>query len=172
VETSYLPAPEQLSLGKMSEEEVAENIERHIDYADKNGRSVHLGIVFVRHFMKRDDRALPTVVAIAQLPIVLADGHVLAPRGLDRERGIVFRIPEELRKHIPRRGDCTPTAVAHAMQFVTDDWFCDVACDYSGKCTLITDALTIIERNLLPTARCSSLPPDAVVAARRPHCTC
>ena len=134
----------------MSEEEVAEDIERHIDYVDETGRSVHLPMQFVRHCMKRDDDALPIVVAIAQLPIVLADGHVLDPRGLDRDRGIIFRIPEELRKYIPKREDCTPTAVAQAMHFLCDEWLCDVATDYHGKCILITDALTLIERNLLP----------------------
>ena len=127
METSYLPAPEQLSIVKMSEEEVAEDIEAHIDYQDETGRSVHLPTQFVRHYMKRDDGALPTVVAIAQLPIVLADGHILAMRGLDRDRGIIFRIPEELMKYLPKREDCTPTAVAHAMQFLTDEWLCDVA---------------------------------------------
>ena len=94
METSYLPAPEQLSLVKMTEEEVAEDIERHIDYVDNTGRSVHLSMKFVRHYMKRDDGALPTVVAIAQLPLVLADGHILAMRGLDRDRGIIFRFPK------------------------------------------------------------------------------
>jgi hypothetical protein len=150
METSYLPAPEQLSLVRMSQEEVAEMIERHIDYVDKNGRSVHLPISFVRHYMKRDDGALPTVRAFSQLPIVLADGAVLAMRGLDRDRGIIFRIPEELMHYIPAREDCTPTAVAHAMQFLTDEWQCDVSADYVGRCILITDLLTIIQRNLLP----------------------
>jgi hypothetical protein len=146
--TSYLPAPEQLSLVRMSEEEVAEMIERHIDYVDKNGRSVHLPMPFVRHYMKRDDGVLPTVVAIAQLPIVMHDGSILAKRGLDRDRGIIFRIPEELMKLLPK--DCTPAAVAHAMQFLMDEWLVDVATDYAGKCVLIAAALTLIERNLLP----------------------
>ena len=115
--TSYLPAPEQLSLVKMTEEEVADDIERHIDFVDKTGRSVHLPTKFVRHFMKRDD-GLPAVVAIAQLPIMLADGSILAMRGLDRDRGIVFRIPEELMNHLPERAACTPTAVANAMRFL------------------------------------------------------
>src|SRR5262249_7291304 len=37
-----------------------------------------------------------------------------------------------------------------AMQFLCDDWLCDVATDYTGKCTLIAAALTVIERSLLP----------------------
>ena len=35
------------------------------------------------------------------------------------------------------------------MQFLCDDWLCDVATDYTGKCTIIAAALTIIERSLL-----------------------
>jgi hypothetical protein len=150
METSYLPAPEQLCLVKMSEEETAEMIEGYIDFVDENGRSVHLPTPFVRHYLKRDDGALPTVVAIAQQPIVLADGNILAMRGLDRERGIIFCTPDELMKVVPKREDCTATAVASAMQFLCDEWLCDVACDYSGKCIIIAAALTLIERSLLP----------------------
>ena len=62
-----LPPPEQWVLSKMNEMEVAEMIEEHIDYytedEDGNRRSVHLPTPFVRHFMRRHDGALPTVVA-------------------------------------------------------------------------------------------------------------
>ena len=149
-QTSYLPAPEQLCLVKMTEEEVAEEIERYIDYVDENGRSVHLPRQFVRHYMKRNDGALPTIVAISQLPIVLADGNILAMKGLDRDRGIIFQIPDELMAVLPKREDCTPKAVATAMRFLCDEWLCDVSTDYVGKCILIADALTLIERNMLP----------------------
>ena len=47
--------------------------------------------------MNRSDGALPTVVAIATAPIVLADGGLLAAEGLDRLRGIQFIIQDELR---------------------------------------------------------------------------
>ena len=113
--SSYLPAPEQLCLVRTSEEETAEMIERHIDYIGKGGRSVHLPTQFVRHFMKRDDDVLPTVVAIAQLPIVLPNGDILAKRGLDRNRGIIIRVPGELMKLLPKRENYT--AVADAMRF-------------------------------------------------------
>ena len=36
------------------------------------------------------------------------------------------------------------------MRFLCDEWLCDVATDYTGKCTLIAAALTVIERSLLP----------------------
>ena len=39
---------------------------------------MHLEMPFVQHMMNRDDNALPTVVAIATAPIVLADGKLLA----------------------------------------------------------------------------------------------
>ena len=51
-----LPPPEQWALVKMNEMEVAEMIEKYIDYVDpKTGQSVHLRPAFVRHFMKRED---------------------------------------------------------------------------------------------------------------------
>src|SRR5215831_16939129 len=120
-----LPAPEQWVLERMSEIEVAEMIEEYIDFIDEDGYSVHL-------------------------PIVLADGVLLAPDGLDRDRGILFKIQPELREVLPRREDCSETAVREAMKFLCDDWLCDVATDYTGKCTLVAAALSVIERSLLP----------------------
>jgi hypothetical protein len=145
-----LPAPEQWVLYEMNEMEVAEMIEEHIDFVDKNGNSVHLPMQFVRHFMRRHDSKLPTVVAIATLPIVLADGGMLMPNGLDRLRGIIFEIQNEVRAIMPRREECGDKAVGAAMQLLCDEWLCDVAADYTGKCTIIAAALTIIERSLLP----------------------
>jgi hypothetical protein len=91
-----LPTPEQWVIRKMTEIETAEMIERRIDFVDKDGRSVHLPMQFVRHFMNRDDGVLPTVVAVSTMPIVLADGGLLAPDGLDRLRGIMFQIQPEV----------------------------------------------------------------------------
>ncbi len=140
-----LPAPEQWLLTRLDEMQLAELIEHHIEYTDKKGRPVHLAPPFVRHYLQRLDDALPTVVAIATLPIVLADGELLAQHGgLDRSRGIVFHIPKELMKLLPRRKDCTPEAVAAAMRFLCDDWLCDVATDHTGKCTLMRIAAILL----------------------------
>jgi hypothetical protein len=162
-----LPPPEPWVLCKMNEMEVAEMIEEHIDYytVDEDGtvRSVHLPTPFVRHFMRRHDGVLPTVVAVATAPIVLADGVLLAPDGLDRERGIQFLIQDELRAAIPQGQDCTPERVKAAMEFLSDKWLVDVATDYVGKATIVAAALTLIERR---TGRASSSPQVGVVAAR------
>ena len=150
-EDASLPAPKQVLLTRLSEAELAEMIEHHIDYIDPDGRSVHLAAPFVKHYHTRpDDTELPLVAAIATLPLVLSDGSLLAGRGLDRRRGILFRIPPELLAVLPEREDCTPAAVAEAMRFLTEEWLVDVAADYHGKCILIAAALTIIERSLLP----------------------
>jgi hypothetical protein len=87
---THLPAPEQWVVHTMSDMEVAEMIERHIDFVDKNRRSVHLHMPFVRQYMKRDIGALPTIVTVSTLPIVLADGVILAmDDGLDRRKVMV-----------------------------------------------------------------------------------
>jgi hypothetical protein len=143
-------ATEQPLLTRLDETRAAELIEQHIDYVDENGRHVHLAAPFVKHFLTRADDALPIVAAIATLPIVLSDGTLLAKRGLDRQRGIVFRVPPDLLAMVPRPEECTDAAVAAAMRFLVDDWLCDVATDYTGKCILIAAALTVIERSVLP----------------------
>jgi hypothetical protein len=150
---SSLPAPKQLLLVKMTEEQVAEMIERYIEYyvdTQLGYRSVHMHPKFVRHYMNRDDGALPTATTVAQLPIVLHNGSMLAGPGLHRPSGVIFRVPNELVVLLPKIEDCTPGRVASAIQFLTDEWLCDVATDYPGKCVIIACALTIIERAILP----------------------
>ncbi len=149
-EETRLPAPDQPLLTRHDEAELAELIEQHIEYTDATGRPVHLGLPFVKHYLRRHDGALPVVAAVATLPMVLPDGTILSGHGLVRERGIVFRVPGELQKLLPAVAECTPSVVEEAMRFLADEWFCDVKADYAGKCILIAAALTIIERLLLP----------------------
>jgi hypothetical protein len=145
-----LPPPKQHLLTVLSEVEAAELIERYIDFVDVGGRNVHLASPFVRHYMQRSSGALPVVSAVATLPLVLADGVVLAEPGLDRDRGIIFRLEPGIVASMPRRQDCGKIRVADAMRFLTDEWLCDVSATYAGKCILIAAALTIIERSLFP----------------------
>jgi hypothetical protein len=84
------------------------------------------------------------------MPMVLPDGTILSGHGLNRDRGIVFRVPPELQSLLPTSADCTETAVAAAMQFLTDEWLVDVAANYAGKLVIIAAGLTVIERLLLP----------------------
>jgi hypothetical protein len=153
-----LPPPKQWVICKMSEMEVAEMIEQHIDFyketANGDCRSVHLPMQFVRHYMRRNDDALPTIFAISTAPLVLADGHLLAPPGLDRLRGIQFMIPPELRAVVPHPQDCTPARVKAAMEFLYNDWLVDVSTDHVGKALLVAAALTLIERSLIPERPC------------------
>jgi hypothetical protein len=150
---SRLPPPEQTLIVKMAEPETAEMIEKHVEFYTETGdsyRSVHLPTSFVRHYQNRPDRALPVVNGVSSLPIVLRNGDVLAGRGLDRKYGIVFRIPAALLDLLPRRKDCTADRVGKAMQFLCEEWLCDVATSYEGKAIVIACALTIVERLALP----------------------
>jgi hypothetical protein len=123
--------------------------ERHIDFCDDKGESVHCPALFVRHYMQRDDDVLPPLVAVATLPIVGARGHMIHADGLDRDRGIVFEVEPELMKVIPPRQTCDERAVGEAMRFLMDEWLADVAADHAGKCSLVALAATIIERSLI-----------------------
>ncbi len=145
-----LPPPDQPLLSQLDEYALAELIERHIEYVDDNGRPVHLDTAFVRHYLKRTDDVLPIVVEVATLPIVLGDGSLLAPRGLDRERGIVFRVSEELRSLLSTCAQCDESNVRAAFNFLLAEWLVDVATDFTGKSILIAAALTLVERSILP----------------------
>jgi hypothetical protein len=148
--TPSLPPPEYPLLTRLDEVELAEQIERYIDYVDsKTGRSVHLATPFVKHFVKRSDDVLPTVWGVATLPLVLPDGGVLDGSGLDRERGLVFRIPTAIRRLVPNTEYCESHEVGWAMQFLMNVWLCDVAADYAGKCVILAAAMTILERLVL-----------------------
>jgi hypothetical protein len=93
---------------------------------------------------------IPIVSAVATLPIVFADGSVLAQEeGLDRNFGIVFNIAPELMEVLPNRESITDADIRKAMEFLTDIWLCDVQTDYAGKCVLITAIMEIIERSQL-----------------------
>lgn len=162
VKDSELPPPEQWGLRRMTEVDLAQAIERKVHFVEKDDRSVHLPTQFVRHYLRQSISPLPMLVAGATLPVVLADGTLVAPEGIDRERGIWFEIPHEVREVIPRPEDCDAASVKAAMTFLCDDWLCDVASDATGKCTLIAAALTLIERSLLDQRPCFF-----VIAGRR-----
>ena len=150
-----LPQPEQWYRHVMSEVEVAMMIEKHIAFYEEKDdggiRYVSLPRKFVKAAMEYAKRAnLPICVAIASMPIVLANGELLALEygHLDEQRGIEFRIPPEVRAVVPRLEDCTEQAVRAAMSFLLDEWLCDVATDFAGKVTLIAIGLSVLERSL------------------------
>ena len=89
---------------------LAEMIERHIDYVHpETGNSVHLSAPFVKHYHTRTtDDALPTVTAIATLPLVMTNGTLLSQPGLDRQRGIVFRVTAAYTGRDPQAGGMHP----------------------------------------------------------------
>jgi hypothetical protein len=144
-----MPPPEQWLIRRMNEMQLAEVIERHIDFVNDDGRSVHLPSNFVRHYLQRDDGVLPTIVAVSTLPLVFADGGVWFEDKFDRLRGIDFRIQPQVAACVPKPDTVNDDAVYEAMTFMTDEWLVDVATDYAGKCTIIAAALTLIERALL-----------------------
>ena len=79
--------------------------------------------------MRRHDGVLPTVTErMPPIPIALADGNLLAPEGLDRERGIQFLIQDEATGGYPAGPGLPPREqVKAAMEFLCDEWLVDVA---------------------------------------------
>ena len=148
-----LPPPKHVLLHRLSEFELATEIERHIDYQDAKDetRSVRLPAVFVKNYRQQAlGSPLPVISSIATMPVILPDGVVLSGHYLDRERRILFRVPGELATLLPRREECDEAAVAAAIAFLCDEWLVDVPTDYAGKLKLLALAGTILERSILP----------------------
>jgi hypothetical protein len=145
-------APEQWVIAPLDEFELTEALERNIDYVHpETGRSVTPPARVVRAYRKRGDGVLPTIAAVAISPVILADGGVLAHEDdVDVARGIAFAIPREVMDAVPRREECTPDAVRDAMEFLCDEWMRDVSTNFAGKCVIVANGLTLIERSLLP----------------------
>jgi hypothetical protein len=148
-----LPPPKMWLLTPHDKFSMEHLIETHIEFVqetEESERPVALQPKFVEHYMHYRDSRLPIVGAVVTNPLVLADGTLLAPDGLDRQRRVIFKIEHALRDLLPKPEDCTPVAVARAMHFLLDEWLVDVATDFAGKCVLISAAMTILERTLLP----------------------
>jgi hypothetical protein len=159
-----LPPPDQHLLTVLDEVDTARLIEKYIEYyveSEHGERSVHLPSVFVPPVMKGLPDDLPVVDAVATLPLVMPNGALLAGPGLDRDHGILFKIDPGIQRLMPRPRECDSDRVTEAMRFLTEEWLCDVATNYAGKCILIAAAMTIIERTLFPER------PDFYVTAGR-----
>jgi hypothetical protein len=145
-----LPPPDQVLIGRLSEPQLAELIERHVAFWTEDRwrgwRLVHLDGRFVRHMECRPGDPLPVLTAVATLPVVLDDGTVLTKNGLDRRFGAIFRIPDGVK--MPKRFD--NEAVGKALKFLIDEWMVDVTAKPIDKAVLVSLALSIIERVLLP----------------------
>ena len=149
-----LPAPVLPLLTRHDKFSLAHLIERHLEYAqisEKGGeRAVALPSVFVDHYAAYRDSVLPRVGAIVTAPLVMPDGSLLATPGLDRKRGLVFRLEPKLVEMMPAPEYRTKEGAARALDFLCRRWLCDVATDFQGKAVLVAMALTILERVLLP----------------------
>ena len=121
-------APEQWTIGRLDEYGLTEEIERLLNYVDEDGRSVAPPWRLVKAYKRRYDGSSTSWSPIATQPIVLADGKIIGSDSkYDPERGIQFIVSDAIAAMVPKPEECTPAAVATAMEFLTDDWLVDVS---------------------------------------------
>jgi hypothetical protein len=147
-----LAAPPQPVLVPHSKVSMAQLIERHVAFqvTNKDGETspVALHPIFVEHYMEFEESKLPKARGIMTAPVVLLDGTLLAPDGYHPPTRLIFMIDPALRSYLPRPEECTQEEAAKSLQFLTDDWLCDVAATFEGKCAAIAYSITIIERTM------------------------
>ena len=114
-------------------------------------REVGAPFRLLTHWLKYRQSNLPTVRAVVTMPLVLPTGELLTGAGLDRERGVVFRIDPALSAICAQaRGLHARSRSRRAYRYLVDEWLVDVAADREGKAVLLAYALSIIERILFP----------------------
>ena len=148
-----LPSPKNFLLTKHDVYSLEIELSDYVTFVEETAdgdRAVGAPSRLLTHWLKYRRSNLPTVRAVVTMPLVLANGELMSGAGLDRERGVVFRIDPALLQYVPKREDCTPLAVAEAWRFLTDEWLVDVAADHEGKAVLLAYPLSIIERILFP----------------------
>jgi hypothetical protein len=154
-EVKRLPPPPVLSLVPHDKYSLGLLIEKYVEFYKiiemKNGDTMEVAVAlaeaFVNAFLAYRNSKLPRVWTIATMPIVLPNGEILATDGLDRKRKILSRIDPGIRELLPQ-GKITGAEIVEAMNFLTDEWLCDVQTEYAGKCVLISMALSILQRAL------------------------
>ena len=139
-----LPSPKNFLLTKHDTYSLEIELSDHMTFIEETAdgdRAVGAPYRLLTHWLKYRQSKLPTVRAVVTMPLVLPGGELLGGAGLDRDRGVVFRIDPALSKYIPERAACTPAAVGKAHAYLVDEWLTDVASDREGKAVLIAYAL-------------------------------
>ena len=164
-DATRLPAPPQLSLIAHDKHSLGLVIEKHIEFykvkKTKSGDEIEITVAlaeqFINAYLAYRDSQPPRVWTIATMPLVLPNGEILSTNGLDRKRKILFRIDPGLVELLPQ-GKITGAEIVEAMNFLTEEWLCDVQTDYAGKCVLISMTLSIVQRALFRELPAYSVP--------------
>jgi hypothetical protein len=155
-EGGLLPAPPEPMLFDLTPITTERLIEKYMAWEmyDKEGNVIGTATLprpFIDAFMQMSgsESLLPHVNAINTAPMVAMNSAIIDGVGLDRDSGLYHFIEPTLRDCLPQ-GEITAADVRAAMRFLCDDWLVDVLTDLTGKLVIISLALTLIQRHLLP----------------------
>lgn len=152
-ETSRIPAPPIAAIVPMTYFDGAMLIERHCRMQRETAKGetypIRIPEPFGNAYLAWQDSKLPRATALVTLPLVLRKRKLLAGTGLDADHGLIFRIPPGLIEAMPDPADCTLDYAIMALNWLMDEWLCDVTATPIGKACIIAILLQTIERFLL-----------------------
>jgi hypothetical protein len=139
-------------ISALNHTEIEMLIEEHIRYQKITKTAIFdasLPVPFIRGLDDFRPSALPILNAINSAPMISAAGDIIEGDGLDRVTGLFHIIDPSLRSAVPTE---TPTQeeVTEAVRFLLDEWLVDVAADTTAKLLVIVQAMTLIQRSILP----------------------
>lgn len=100
--------------------------------------------------LPRHRAKVPTCRGVQTLPIVSSGRVIHTGRDFDPKLGLMFMVDPVLMSVLPKPDMCDLEAAQQAYDWLCGEWLYDVATDAAGKAVLIAQALTIIERHILP----------------------
>jgi hypothetical protein len=151
-EAEVMKAPPEPVLVKLTPTNAEMLVERYVRWSVVKSKKSYFGALprpYIDGLMQHSPSSIPVVRAINTAPLVVMSGKVIDGVGLDRSTGLLHRIDPLLRACVPANPP-TEEDVRDALRFLLDEWLVDVALDSVGKAVAIMQALTLIERPLLP----------------------
>jgi hypothetical protein len=152
-----LPAPPEPMLVQLSKVEVSLLVERYVRYVtpptEKSaGHEARLQAPYIEALMALGiaRSKMPEVRAIVTAPMVAMGGQLISGVGLDASSKIIYRIDPRLLACLPTDDDLVEDNVKEQLRWLLNEWLVDVSAGTPDKLTMVSNAITKVQRVLLP----------------------
>jgi hypothetical protein len=148
------PPPPQLSIIGLNPTGRYLLFEQHIDLGSKDAsgrwRSTRINREHLTLYAGHRESALPKIGAVITTPIIQPDGTIRVHSGPDGDTGF-WAIDPALIAKVPRTETVTRPEIIDACLYLANEWLGDTTATFKGRCSLVTAALTGVQRTTLAT---------------------
>lgn len=150
---SAIPAPAQAAIMPAEYTDAALEIERFVRFERRTKEgdvyAVRVPEPHGKAYLTWSESKLPRVSALVTLPLVLPGRELVAGHGLDRQRQVIFRIPDALLAVMPAPAEVDLDYAVDCLDYLINEWLVDVTTTPAGKAVIIAMTAQTIQRHLL-----------------------